>query len=645
MRGSKMALLNVSNLTKLFGDELLMEGVSFQIDEKDKIGLVGANGTGKSSLFKMLTGDLSHDSGDIFFNKFTKIGYLEQYVCADSDKTVEDEMAVVFEDIIEIEHELEDIREKLEAGIGDTDALISRQTALNERLEERGGFYYKSRIRSALLGLGFSEDEFSMKISALSGGQKTRLALARILLSDSNLLLLDEPTNHLDIQSVEWLEDFLKSYKGAFVVISHDRYFLDNVTDRTFVLEAGNLGVYSGSYSVCLPQIEIERKTRERRYENTVKEIKRLEAIVEQQKRWNREKNIKTAESKQKTIDRLEKELDRPPEPDESMSFRFHALEGGGNDVIQAEGLSKKFDDKLIFQNADLHIMKGERIFIIGANGCGKTTLLKILLGQIKPSAGDYRIGANIKIGYYDQLQQNLNPEKTVIDDVWDEYPEKTQTEIRSALAAFLFRGEDVFKEISSLSGGERARCALAKLMLERVNLLIMDEPTNHLDIQSREALEEALAGYDGTLVMVSHDRYFINKTASRILYLDKNGIESYSGNYDYYLEKRKSGYSDKSAERASADKSDKILDYKERKQRESEKRKTINRFKKTEAEIAELEDEISRLKEDSESFATDFVKLAELASDIEKRERELSELYESWDELQAEIDEKGYDI
>ena len=637
-----MILLNCSDIEKIFSGETLFSGVSMSVDSADKIGFVGVNGAGKSTLFKILTGDLDSDGGEIFKSKDLKIGYLDQYALTGSELTVWDEVASVFDEVTAIERELADINFDIENG-GDIDALVKRQAALQERFSELDGFYYKSKIRSALLGLGFSEDEFKLKVNSLSGGQKTRVSLGKLLLGDANLLLLDEPTNHLDINSVEWLEDFLKSYNKAFIVISHDRYFLDAVTNKTFEMRGGILRVYNGGYSAYIEQSEVERKTEERNYENTMREIERLEGIVEQQRRWNRERNIKTAESKMKVIERLEKDLIKPDAKPEEMEFHFKALQGGGQDVLVTQGLAKSFDGAQLFKNADVFIKKGERVFLIGPNGCGKTTFLKIILGQYEPTAVDYKIGSNIVTGYYDQLQENLHMEKTVLDELYDEYPNMTLTELRNALAVFMFRGEDVFKEIKSLSGGERARVELAKLMLMRNNFLVMDEPTNHLDIDSREALEKALEGYDATMLMVSHDRYFINKLADRILYMTSDGIESYIGNYDDFIEKRRERETASAPKKESAGK----IDYLERKKQESEKRKIINRFKKTEEKIAEIEEQI-REKEtelNNPEIATDYVRLGEISEEIGNLNEELENEYLVWEELQTIIEESGYEI
>lgn len=636
-----MILLNGSGIKKMFLDEVLFDNVSFNVDSGDKIGFVGANGAGKTTLFKILVGEMDYDSGEIFKNKFTKIGYLEQYSCSDSSKTIMEEMLTVFSEVIAVEEELEDIRFDIENQNGNLDELIARQTSLQEKFLELDGAYYKSKIKSTLTGLGFSEEEFSLQTDKLSGGQKTRISLGKILLSDTNLLLLDEPTNHLDIDSVEWLEEFLKGYKGAFIVISHDRYFLDKVTNNTFELENNRLKSYNGNYSFYTAQKELDKKTEERNYENTMREIKRLEGIVEQQRRWNRERNFKTAESKQKVIDRLEKDLTVPAQSREEMYFKFRACAGGGQDVLMTEGLGMAFGSSRLFKNVDMLIKKGEKVFLLGPNGCGKTTLLKIVLGMYEPTLGSSKIGANIHIGYYDQVQENLSMDKTVIDEVWDEYPNLTQTEIRNALAVFLFRGEDVFKEISKLSGGERARVELVKLMLKSVNFLIMDEPTNHLDIESREALENALADYDGTMLMVSHDRYFINKLADRILYLTEDGVISHSGNYDDFLEGRESAAAEKNKT------ADKGLDYKEQKRLEAQKRKVINDLKRTENAISETEDRIKEKEEEllKPEIATDYVRAAEITEEMNGLNEQLEELLAKWEELQIQVEESEYGI
>lgn len=632
-------LLNASRLKKMFSDELLFDEVSFHIDTADKIGFVGVNGAGKSTLFKIILGEMEYDSGNLFQNKETKIGYLDQYACSESERSMIEEVKLVFSEVIETEQELEEIRFDLEHGNGEVESLVTRQHELSERFSQMKGFYYMSKIRSTLLGLGFSEEDLSLSVSKLSGGQKTRVALAKILLSDANLLLLDEPTNHLDIASVEWLEEFLRGYKGAFVVISHDRYFLDRITNKTFELENQRFRMYSGNYSSYMEQKEIDQKTEQRQYENTMHEIERLEAIVEQQRRWNREKNIRTAESKQKVIEKLEKDLQKPAQSPENMFFQFRACPGGGQDVLMVEDLSMAFGENTLFRHVDLHIKKGEKVFLLGPNGCGKTTFLKILLGLYPPVTGEFKIGANIHIGYYDQIQENLDQEKNVIDEVWDTYPQMTQTEIRNALAVFLFRGEDVFKEIKKLSGGERARVELVKLILKKVNFLIMDEPTNHLDIESREALEGALAGYDGTMLMVSHDRYFMNRLADRILYLTPHGIESYQGNYDDFAAR----HAQQAEQLQQKEESKGKIDYKEQKRLESERRKLKTRFEKTEKEIGETEEKITALNAQLSlpEIATDYVRAAELTGELGELEAQLEVLYEQWEQCQLELEEE----
>ena len=632
-----MILLTASNIKKMFLDETLFDGVSFNVDSSDKIGFVGINGAGKSTLFKIINGEMDYDSGEIFKSKGLKIGYLEQYACADSQNTIWEEMLTVFDEVISIEQELEDIRFDIENKTSDLEQLINRQNTLQERFSELEGFYYKSKIKGVLLGLGFSEEEFSLEVGKLSGGQKTRVSLGKILLSNSNLLLLDEPTNHLDIESVEWLEGFLQGYKGAFIVISHDRYFLDKVTNKTFEMEAGRFRSFNGNYTAYAAQREIDKKTEERNYENTVREIERLEGIVEQQRRWNRERNIKTAESKLKVIEKLEKDLVKPQNDDEEIRFSFKAIQGGGNDVVITEGLGMRFGDKRLFSNADMLITKGEKVFLLGPNGCGKTTFLKIIMGMYEPTEGEYKLGANIHVGYYDQIQENLSMDKTIFDEIYDEYPTLTQTEIRNALAVFLFRGEDVFKEIKKLSGGERARVELVKLMLKKTNLLIMDEPTNHLDIESREALESALSDYDGTILMVSHDRYFINKTADRILYLSPDGIKSFNGGYDDYVKAIESRVDEPEKKVSSG-----AIDYKEQKRLEAKKRKVANDFKKTEEKITETEDKITELGEslNDPSIATDYEKISEISQSIDALNAELEALYEEWERLQTEMEE-----
>ena len=635
-------LITGSNLKKSFSERILFDGASFHIDDKDKIGFVGSNGVGKTTLFKILIGHESFD-GDLYKSKQLKIGYLDQYSCANSKKSVTDEVLEVYTHLIEMEQELEDIRLNMELGSGDLNSLIERQNKINEFLADNDGFYYKNKVKSTLIGLGFREEELDMSVENLSGGQKTRVELAKILLSDSNLLLLDEPTNHLDISSVEWLEEFLKAYKGAFIVISHDRYFLDRITNKTFEISGMKLYSFNGNYSSYSKQREIDKLTKAREYSNTQKEITRLEAVIKQQRQWNREKNIKTAESKQKVVDKLKESLDIDEQGPDEINFSFKAYEGGGNDVIIAESVSKSFD-KEVLADVSLHAVKGERIFLLGPNGCGKTTLLKILLGQLEQDSGNIKLGADIHVGYYDQTQSALSDEKTVIDEVWDEYPHMTHTQIRNALAVFLFKGEDVFKSVKSLSGGERARVLLTKLMLKKVNLLIMDEPTNHLDINSREALENALLSYGGTMIIVSHDRYFINKLADRIIYLKGTGVFNTIGGYDDFLEKYASF---KNTFESQTTINSKLTgnDYKIRKARESNKRKAVNKAKRLEEQIAELEKENQsiNLELSNPQIATDYIKAAELTCKLQSNEDAIADLMVEWENICIEIENNDF--
>lgn len=636
-----MLLINGINLNKSFAGDVLFENVSFNVYDSDKIGFVGVNGAGKSTLFKILTGIMNYDSGDITRSKDLKIGYLEQHPVSNDEATIMDEIMTVFSEVIDIETQFSEINMDIELQNGDINSLIKRQANLQERFIELDGAYYKSKIKSVLTGLGFTEDDFYTPMGKLSGGQKTRVELCKILLSDTNLLLLDEPTNHLDIDSVEWLEDFLSSYQGAFIVISHDRFFLDRVTEKTFELENKHLRSFDGCYSEYVAQREIEKITEQRNYDYTVKEIHRLEQVIEQQRVWKKKKNKKThtLDNTRKAIERLQNNLVEPEKGPASMRFRFKACPGGANNVLQTENLSMSFGGNKLFENVNIHVKKGEKVFLLGPNGCGKTTLIRILMEQCQPTSGKYKIGENILVGYYDQLNENVDRDKTVINEICDAYPALTQTEARSALALLLFRGEDVFKDVKSLSGGELARLVLTKLLLNQVNLLIMDEPTNHLDIISREALEKALFDYDGTMFMVSHDRYFINKLADRILYLTPNGIIDYAGNYDDYINGRQELVEEVKADRTV---SEGYLDYKEKKRLESQKRKIYNRYEKVEKLIEENDLKIDELTKECEDpkIASNYVKLTELTNSIEEIRTQQDELMAEWEELQIQIDE-----
>ena len=477
-----------------FIERNLFTDVSFDVEERDKVGFIGANGVGKTTLFKILNGEISPVSGTVTFSKNVRPGYMEQHACNNPRADVYHELLSVFDYLSDMETEISALAHQIDNKSGNLDELVERQTMLIEQFERAGGLTYKSRTRSALLGLGFSENDFTMPVGNLSGGQRSKLCLAKLLLSQSNMLLLDEPTNHLDIDAIAWLEGFLRDFKGAMIIISHDRYFLDNVTNKTIELEHNRAMVYKGSYSEFVKKKESVNESLKNKYEHDLKEIKRIEGIVEQQKRWGQAHNFITAASKQKEADRIKDGLVAPESELETMRMHFEPRCESGNDVLICKNLAKSFDNKQLFKNVDIHIRKGERVFIIGGNGCGKTTLFRILTGKTPMNCGEYDYGANVEIGYFDQMQQNLDLSKTALDEVWDTFPNMTQTEVRSALASFLFKGDEVFKPLSKMSGGERARVSLLKLMLKGSNFLLLDEPTNHLDASSREELEKNFA-------------------------------------------------------------------------------------------------------------------------------------------------------
>lgn len=631
-----MSALSVRNLTMTFIERNLFTDVSFDIENTDKVGFIGANGVGKTTLFKILNGEISPTSGTVTFEKNTRIGYMEQHACNNPRIDVYNELLSVFDYLADMEKEISDVTNDIDNKNGNLDELVERQTRLIESFENLGGLTYKSRTRAALLGLGFKEADFTMPVGSLSGGQRSKLCLAKLLLSQSNMLLLDEPTNHLDIGSVNWLEGFLRDFKGAMIIISHDRYFLDKVTNKTIELEHNRTMCYKGAYSEFIEKKKAYNESIKNKYENDIKEIKRIESIVEQQKRWGRERNFITAASKQKEADRIKAQLITPDSELETMHMHFEPKCESGNDVLICRGLAKSFGEKHLFKNVDIHIRKGERIFILGANGCGKTTLFKILTGKLPQDSGEYDYGTNVTAGYFDQMQQNLDLSKTAIDEVWDTFPNMTQTEVRSAMAAFLFRGEEVFKPLSKMSGGERARVSLLKLMLKGDNFLLLDEPTNHLDSSSREELENTLKEYGGTLLIISHDRYFINKLADRVLVMKPDGMTEYLGNYDYYLERTKSEIGETKAEKSSVNKEKPQNDYFLQKQKQSEERKRKTRLNKAEAEIERLDGEIEKTQAllSSEEVAADYEKLIELTNRLEQLQQEQEEQYLIWEEL-----------
>lgn len=634
-----MIVLSGNDISVSFGGETLFHDVNFRLEENGRAGLVGVNGCGKTTLMHVINGRQEAETGGISKAAGIKIGCMEQYVIRDDNITLYDEVLEIFRPLIDAENELADIAVAIDTG-DHSEQTLSRQMQLQERFEREGGLTYKSMTCSALAGLGFSEDDFNKPISVMSGGQKSKAQLAKLLLSGSNILLLDEPTNHLDITACEWLEKFLTEYKGAYIVISHDRYFLDKVTDTTFEMENRTLREYKGNYTRYLELKAEAREAQQRVYDRTVKEINRIEGIVEQQKRWGQEHNFITAASKQKQADRLKETLEKPEDLPEAIKFTFRAKEGGANDVLIAKGLSKSFDGTTVFTNAELDIKKNTTTFILGENGCGKTTLLKILTGEYQADSGEYKFGNNIQFEYYDQAQTDLDPSKTVIDEVWDRYPKMTQTQVRSALAQFLFKGDDVFKNVGKLSGGEKARVSLLKLMLSKANMLLLDEPTNHLDIHSREALENALASYGGTLLIVSHDRYLINKLADRIVWLGKTGTVNIDGNYDRYIELKEAKAQSEQAVQVKAAEGKKN-DYKERKERESTLRKLSGALKRCEQAIDEIGLKTAELAQQMSQpeIATDYEKTSALAQEIEALKEKEEALTAEWMELSEQIE------
>lgn len=631
-----MAVLSVHNLEMSFSERVLFSNVSFDIEASDKVGFIGVNGVGKTTLFKILCGKMEQTGGDFFTSKNLKIGYMEQHACSNSENTVYNELLSVFPHLIKMEEEIDRLNLDLEMGRSD-EKTIMRQTELMEQFTAMDGLVYKSRTASALTGLGFKQEDFDMPVKKLSGGQRSKLSLAKLLLSGSDIILLDEPTNHLDINSVSWLESFIRDFKGAAIIISHDRYFLDTVTNKTMELEHEKLQMYKGNYTEFIRKKEEAKKAAENKYKKDMAEIKRIEGIIEQQKRWNREKNIKTAESKQKEIDRIKENLVVPESELENIKFKFQPNTESGNDVLMCEGVSKTFGEKRIFENVNMHIRKGEKVFIVGSNGCGKTTLFRIIMGTVPADRGEIDFGAKVETEYFDQMQENLNMEKTAMDEIWDEYPKMTQTQVRTSLGAFLFKGDEVFKPINQMSGGERARVSLLKLMLGGGNFLLLDEPTNHLDTTSREALEESLKSYEGTMLIISHDRYFINKLADRILELKPEGMTEYLGNYDYYMEKRleKSGQ-DSGKTQTETKKSAGAVDYKMKKEMQAQERKRRSMLKKTEQEIEETELEMEKVNEQlaDPQVTSDYQKLIELSGKLEELKTKQEQLYEQWAEL-----------
>lgn len=635
-----MIVLNAQNLTLSFGEEIVFSSLSFDVKDGEKVGLVGVNGAGKTSLFKIITGEYTADSGAVFVSSDTKIGYMQQHTCTVAGRSVYDELISVFDYLQKIEQDLQKVNSNLEQGI-DIDKNILLQSELQESYERLGGLTYKSRARSALIGLGFTEKEFSLSTQKLSGGQRSKLTLAKLLLSNSDILLLDEPTNHLDISSVEWLEDFILGFKGSAIVISHDRYFLDRITNKTVQIENGKGYSFTGNYSDFLIKKESMQRAIEDKYRSDMQEIQRIEGIVAQQRQWNRERNIKTAESKLKQIERIKQQLVVPDSAVEKIRFDFSVKTESGNDVLKCNDLSKSFFNKKLFDSVSFDIKKGERVFLLGDNGCGKTTLFRIIMGEIAADSGSINFGENLTKGYYEQIKKIPTDSRTVIDDVWNKFPSMPQTQLRNALAAFLFKGDDVFKSLSDCSGGEIARVQLLKLMLGGFNFLLLDEPTNHLDAFSREALENTLKSFEGTLLVISHDRYFINKLATRVLVLTKDGVEEYAGNYDYYLSHKKEPTAKADTESVKPQ-GEKVNSYKLKKEQASNLRKLKTKLKNTEAQIEELEIKIESAQQSLQSpeIQSDYQMLLETTDALQQLNKEHDDLYAEWEKIQLQIDE-----
>ena len=658
-------ILSCSNISRSFGDNHILKRVSFHIEEHEKAAVVGINGAGKSTLLKIIIGDLAPDEGSVTWAKGASIGYLAQHQDLEGAETIYDALLEVKRPILEMEERLRNLEQSMKSASGEElEAMLSEYSRLNHAFELENGYACRSEITGVLKGLGFSEDEFSKPIQALSGGQKTRVSLGKLLLTKPDILLLDEPTNHLDMESIAWLETYLKGYSGSVIIVAHDRYFLDRVVTKVIELDNGTATVFSGNYSAYSDKKAMLRDAQIRAYLNQQQEIRHQEAVIAKLKSFNREKSIRRAESREKMLDKIER-LEKPVEINDSMDIRLEPDVVSGNDVLTVTDLSKSFDTQTLFTHGSFEIKRGERIAVIGNNGTGKTTLLKIINGLIPADAGEIRLGAKVHIGYYDQEHQVLHMDITLFQEIQDTYPNMNNTQIRNTLASFLFTGDDVFKLIKDLSGGERGRVSLAKLMLSDANFLLLDEPTNHLDITSKEILESALNRYTGTVLYVSHDRYFINRTATRILDLTGQSFVNYIGNYDYYLEKKEdveaaffagrgseapksalgrpadagTGASSGTAASSSASDTGAKLDWKAQKEEQARIRKRQNELKKTEDAIHQLETRDSEINEllALEEVYTDVSRLMELNKEKDSISEKLEKLYELWEALAEE--------
>ncbi|NLI66511.1 MAG: ATP-binding cassette domain-containing protein [Tissierellia bacterium] len=630
-----MPVLSCNNLTKSYIVDTVIEDISFTVEDGDKIGVLGLNGSGKTTLFNILAGDIHQDKGEIFIQKDLVLGYLRQHVKIDSQNTIYEECLMVFEHLIGMEKNLRNLEEEIaELGVeGDSDrlaSLMNRYANLTEEFQEKNGYGFKSEIRGTLIGLGFTVEDFDKEVNILSGGQKSRLSLAKLLLEKPDLLLLDEPTNHLDIDAIGWLEKFLKDYKGAVLIISHDRYFLDNVVNRIFYLENKTIKVYNTNYSRFMEQRKKDLEVLKRQYEGQQKEIKRQEEIIARFMNYGDSRYINQAQSRQRLLDKM-KLIDKPMNSKKTR-LRFEPKIKSGRDVLSVDNIKKAFDDFVLLEDISFDIYRGERVGLIGPNGIGKTTLFKIVLGEVGYDEGDITLGRNVITGYFDQEMGNLNLDKTVIDEIWDEYPKLNYYEIRTILSQFMFVGDDIFREVSDLSGGEKGRLSLLKLMLSNANFLLMDEPTNHLDIDSKEVLEDAILNYEGTLFVISHDRYFLNRVTDKILELTPEGLKEYLGNYDYYLEKKNESLYEEDEEDTKTKTQIKLERKKEKEliQKERERKRQI---KKLEEEITRTEksiEEIDSLLYDPDIYE-DHERIVELSQKRQELQDELDDLYEKW--------------
>ena len=640
-------ILSCQNISKAFVENQVLKNVSFHIEDHEKAAIVGINGAGKTTLLRIIVGEMTPDDGQVVLAKDKTLGYLAQNSTVDTSHTIYEELLSVKADLLRLEEKIRECENNMKHADGDAlEELMKQYTSLTHAFETGGGYLYRSELVGVLKGLGFTEDEFSKPVATLSGGQKTRVALGRLLLQNPDLIILDEPTNHLDMNSIAWLETYLLNYKGAVLIVSHDRYFLDRIAGKVIEIDQSKATTFMGNYSDYAVKKEQLRVAAWNAYMNQQREIKHQEEVIEKLKSFNREKSIKRAESREKMLDKIEV-IEKPSEVRTDMKLTLTPRILSGNDVLTVEHLAKSFDSHKLFSDVNFEIKRGEHVAIIGDNGSGKTTLLKILNGLVSADQGTFRLGSNVEIGYYDQEHHVLHSEKTLFEEISDDYPYLNNTQIRNVLAAFLFTGEDVFKRISDLSGGERGRVSLAKLVLSNANFLILDEPTNHLDIMSKEILEDALNGYEGTILYVSHDRYFINRTAHRILDLTEGQFVSYVGNYDYYLEKHDtvmaaieaSAPQNTDADNTAATKaaeSEVKLDWKAQKEEQARLRKKENDLKKCEEKIAELEARISEIDTEMSdpAIGTQVAKLQELTKEQTACQEQLEKLYEQWEEL-----------